>query len=644
MTRWLVCLLAALTLALVTCSPGPTTVGSDMARIVPAPYLDLTTLAEYEVVRSSQYLTMRDGVRIAIDVYLPPDLPPQERLPTMLHQTRYWRSLDYRWPFSALKDSAPRGSLGKLARHFLVNGYAWVDVDARGSGASFGNRPQSHGPDEVRDGAEIVDWIIRQPWSNGKVGAIGMSYDGSSAEFLLVNRHPAVKAVAPMFSLFDSYAEIAFPGGIHHRWFTETWSRMNDKLDRNVVPFGGVLGAMVISGVRPVDGDEDGDTLAQALSDHASNWNPHREALGVAYRDDVPPSATIRDIDALSPHQFVDEIAASGAAVYSYTGWFDGAYAHAAIRRHLTLSNPDNKLMIGPWDHGGRRNISPFSAGPAQFDHAAELLKFFDHHLKGISTGLADDKPIHYFTMGEERWKAADSWPPASTTRTLYLAHDNALRGTPPTLSAGADTYRADYTAGTGEQSRWHTLIQRPLITPYPDRAEQDAKLLTYTSTPLETDTEVTGHPLVTLYVSSTARDGAFFVYLEDVDQEGRVHYVTEGLLRALHRRLSEAAPPYRDVVPYRSYKREDGLPLQPNAVTELVFDLLPTSYLFKKTHRIRIALACADRDHFALIPPDPPTVTVYRNDRHPSRLDLPVVAPRIIAEDAIETGRSDPR
>lgn len=598
-----------------------------MARLLPAPYLEIATADEVEIERSSRYLTMRDGIRIAVDVSVPVERGPHERLPTMLHQTRYWRSLDYRWPLSAFKHSGPRGALGKLATRFLANGYAWVDVDARGSGASFGSRPQSHAPDEVKDGAEVVDWIIRQPWSNGKVGTIGISYDGTSAEFLLVNGHPAVKAAAPLFALFDSYREIAFPGGIHHAWFTKTWSRMNEKLDRNELPFGGLLGTLFISGVSPVDGD--GDALARALADHASNWNPHREALGVTYRDDRPPSGTVRSIDALSPHSFIDQINASGAAVYSYSGWFDGAYAHAAIRRHLTLRNPDNKLIIGPWDHGGRRNISPFSTGPARFDHAAELLKFFDHHLKDRPNGIADEKPIHYFTMGAERWNAAETWPPESATRALFLAPDGRLVPDPPTGSSGSDVYRVDDSAGTGEQSRWQTLIGEPITNPYPDRAEQDARLLTYTSEPLERDTEVTGHPLVTLYVASTASDGAFFVYLEDVDEDGRVRYVTEGLLRPIHRRLSDGPAPYRDVVPYRSFEREDGRPLRPHVVTELVFDLLPTSYLFKEGHRIRIALAGADRDHFALIPSDPPTITVHRHARYPSRVDLPVIPTR---------------
>jgi putative CocE/NonD family hydrolase len=188
-----------------------------------------------------------------------------------------------------------------------------------------------------------------------------------------------------------------------------------------------------------------------------------------------------------------------------------------------------------------------------------------------------------------------------------------------------ADTYEADYGHGTGHSSRWNTLLTGGPVD-YPDRAEQDERLLIYESAPLEADTEVTGHPLVTLHVASTADDGAFFVYLEDVDPSGRVVYVTEGQLRALHRKLSGGDPPYAQVIPHRTFSRADAAPLVPGKPAELTFDLLPTSYLFRAGHRIRVALACADKDHFALIPPTPPTITVYREARRASHVVLPVV------------------
>ena len=91
--------------------------------------------------RTSQYLTMRDGVKIAVDLYLPDDLQPGQQIPAILHQTRYWRAIEYRWLISLFKDDRPRGIIGNYAERFLQQGYAWVDVDARGSGASFGTRP-----------------------------------------------------------------------------------------------------------------------------------------------------------------------------------------------------------------------------------------------------------------------------------------------------------------------------------------------------------------------------------------------------------------------------------------------------------------------------------------------------------------------
>ena len=193
----------------------------------------------------------------------------------------------------------------------------------------------------------------------------------------------------------------------------------------------------------------------------------------------------------------------------------------------------------------------------------------------------------------------------------------------------GYDDYRVDYSAGTGNVTRWKSLARSdPSADFYPDRKQQDKKLLFYTSSPLDRDLEVTGHPIVTLYVSSTERDGSFFAYLEDVDEGGNVTYITEGQLRAIHRKLSEQQPPYRDAVPYRTFKRKDAMALEPGVVAELVFDLIPTSYLFKKGHSIRIALAGADKDHF-LIPINerPPMLQFYRNIIHSSRIDLPVIS-----------------
>jgi putative CocE/NonD family hydrolase len=566
---------------------------------------------------------MRDGVKIAIDLYLPEGLEEGARVPTILHQTRYHRSMELRWPFSRLL----RGP-GRTITRFVTCGYAWVSVDARGSGASFGTRSSPWSPDEVRDGAEIVDWIVDQPWSDGKVGSFGGSYDGTTAEFLLVNRHPAVKAVAPLFALFDVYTDIAYPGGIHLSWFTEEWGRFNRALDENRIAdaVDSKRARLMLKGVRPVEEDHDRSMLAAAVRDHTGNYDVHAEALSVTYRDDRSETVGWKTDD-FSPHTYIDDIRASGAAIYSYSGWFDGAYPHSAIKRFLTVRNPGSRLVLGPWPHGGGQNISPYSEEKRTgFDHVGELLRFFDCYLKGIDTGIASEPPVHYFTIGDEKWRTADTWPPpGAETTTFYFAEGNRLTTTKPTSNEGYDTYRVDCTAGTGKRSRWDSLIGGGAVA-YPDRNEQDGKLLCYITARLDHDMEVTGHPVVTLFVSSTATDGAFFVYLEDVDEEGHVEYVTEGQLRAIHRKLSNEQPPYVTLVPYRTFKRADAMPLVPGEIAELTFDLLPTSYVFKRGHAIRVAVAGADKDHFAIIPDEPPTLTFYRTALHPSRISLPTM------------------
>lgn len=228
--------------------------------------------------------------------------------------------------------------------------------------------------------------------------------------------------------------------------------------------------------------------------------------------------------------------------------------------------------------------------------------------------------------MVEERWKAADTWPPRSQAVAFYLAANHALTTTPPADAEAGDSYEVDYSHGTGPQSRWDSAIGGRFVA-YPDRATQDAKLLVYESAPLARDTEVTGHPVVSLHVTSTKEDGASFVYLEDVDREGNVAYVTEGQLRALHRRVSTVDPPHTQLGPSHSFTRADGHALVPGEAAELSFGLLPTSYRFRQGHRIRVAVAGADKDHFALIPADgPPRIRVHRDAARPSRVVLPVV------------------
>ena len=570
-------------------------------------------------------MTMHDGVKIAIDLSLPADLKDGERIPAILRQTRYFRSYDIGWPLS-MADFRP---VDRKRRVLVTHGYAWVDVDARGTGASFGHWPYAFAPDEVRDGSEIVDRIVKQPWSNGKVGAHGVSYEGSTAEFLLVNKNPAVKASVPQCSLFDIYTDIIFPGGIRQSWFSKFWNDNNHLLDRNdaqqLFHAAAWWARPFLHGVRAVDEDRDRSMLKSAIQEHSKNGDIDALLSEATFRDDVSHVTGV-SIDASSPFSYAVDVEASGATLYSWSGWFDGGYTDSAVKRFLTLKNR-GRLTLGPWNHGTSQNASPFSpASASAFDRSSELLRFFDSQLKEVNSGIMQEKPVLYFTMGEDRWKSADTWPPPGTRNmSFYFDTGHQLTTAIPSTGDGQDQYVVEETAGTGNTSRWDTLAVGGNVI-YPDRNSTDEKLLCYTSPTLDVDTEVTGHPVITLYVSSTATDGEFFAYLEDVDGKSKVTYVTEGELRAIHRKLSTDPPPYKQVGPYHSFKRADAMPLAPGQVAELVFGLQPTSYLFKRGHSIRVALAGADKDHFALLPGPPPTWEIQRNAAHASHIDLPVM------------------
>lgn len=607
---------------------------------------------------------MRDGARVAIDLHLPADLGAGERLPAIVRQTRYFRSVVVKSPFHRLPVSRMPDLYFDTRRLFLASGYAWIDVDVRGTGASFGFQPYPWSEGEVKDGGDIVSWIVAQPWSNGKVGSLGISYDGTTAEMLLVNNHPAVRAVAPMFSLYDVFADVAFPGGIHLEWFTGVWSRFNRTLDENAYPsamaqalwlmfqagrtrdpdtlvrfampaaravseaaflrlVGGALSA-VFGSVRPTD--DGAGLLSMAIAEHRASFDIHEGALGITSRDDrgLQKSDPDSTIDTLSPHLYADRLRSSGAAIYSIGGFRDGAYQHGAIKRHRTLGNPDSRLLLGPFCHAGKLYCG--AARPARltaFDMDAELVRFFDLHLRGADDGLGSEARVHYYTTGEEAWKSAERWPPPGfAPRSMHLGPGRGLSWEAPS-GAGADEYRVDPTTGTGPRSRWRGLLGHLIPADYPDRGVRDKRLLVYKSPPLPSDLEVTGHPVVALRLRCTAPDAALFAYLEEETADGEVRYVTEGQLRLLHRALG-AAPPYDSPAPYHTFQSADAAPVPHGEAVEAVFDLLPISHRWSRGSRVRLAIAGADADHFAA-PPSPGAGLSVEWGPGASRLELPV-------------------
>ena len=592
---------------------------------------DLSRAADYPR-NESLYVEMRDGVRIAIDVWLPEGLEDGDAIPTLMQATRYWRAMEH--TSGRIEDD----NRFELANRVNDAGYAFVFVDARGSGASFGWRAYERSVDEATDYGEIVDWIIEQPWSNQRVGAFGISYAGNTAELLAINEHPAVKAIAPLFNDFDNFEHLAFPGGALAAGTLNRWGSRINMMDRNALcelrdVSGDDCDALRETwlGVKLVDADADGELLAQAIREHDRNVLYDDAAAGYEYRDDPWGEGGVINAGYLgSPAGHLPAIEASGVAMFIRAGWQDAATVNGTLGRYMTIGNTQ-QVYIGPWDHGARRDADPFhpvdtEVFPPDDEQFAQMFSFFDRYLKDGGEPIGSS--ITYYTLGADRWNTTVAWPPAGfADQSWYLSADGGLSTTAPRNESGADTYEVDFDVTTGRQNRWFTNNGGGGDVVYGDRRDMDERLLTYTSEPFDTDREITGHPIITLFVRSTHEDGLFIAYLEDVAPDGRVTYITEGQLRAVMRRVSDEASPYKKMGPHHSQLRADAMPLIPGEVAELNFELWATSVLIREGHRLRIAIAGADKDTFTRYPLDggEPTITIERNSRYPSHVVLPL-------------------
>jgi putative CocE/NonD family hydrolase len=251
-----------------------------------------------------------------------------------------------------------------------------------------------------------------------------------------------------------------------------------------------------------------------------------------------------------------------------------------------------------------------------------------------------DEPPVYYNVMGEccNPWRFANQWPLPEEQPTPYYfaagpsgsvasANDGLLLLDAPTDPSGQDAYTVDYTTTTGKTTRWTDGYGGGFG--YPEMTANDEKGLTYTTPPLEVDTEITGHPVAHLWVSAEAAEPEnvdVMVYLEEVDSDGNSTYITEGVLRTSHRALNEA--PWDNIgLPYHSGLEADVQPLAPGEIVELVFDLYPTANVFNAHNRIRITVTGADADTYLTPEQDPPpTLTVYRDADHASHIVLPVI------------------
>jgi putative CocE/NonD family hydrolase len=285
-----------------------------------------------------------------------------------------------------------------------------------------------------------------------------------------------------------------------------------------------------LDGPAPVDGDN-GSLRDEAVREHLGNFRMPDFITEFRFRTEPLPYDENFTSASFSPYHYAAGIP-EDVAVYSVSGWMDGAgYANGAIARFLTLPNPKRHLLLGPWDHGARTNVSPWrDAAVPRFPLDGELLRFFDHYLMQLPTGLDAEAPIHLFGIHAERWRAARTWPPDTAITTLAL-DDGVLGATE--AAAGADALHVDFAKGTGTNTRYERLAAWPTTDYYPDWQGREEAMLRYDSAPLARDTELTGHAILDMFVASSEPDAAIHAYLSEVEADGTVRYVTEGVLRA---------------------------------------------------------------------------------------------------------------
>jgi hypothetical protein len=583
-----------------------------------------------DVKASSFYVEMPDGVKIAVEVYLPEELEQGAKLPTIMRATRYWRRTDV---LSFLRSFVEPPD---VVERFVMSGYAVVDVDVRGTGASFGSRKHPFSSEEISDLGYVMDWIIERPWSDGNIGTMGISYAGTTAEFTAITERPALKAVMPKYSFYDAYADIGFPGGVFNEWMLKNWGAYNRSIDSGKIPEDlPWIVRKAARGVMPVVGEEENDEtraqglaqLEKAVAEHAANLDVYEASRVLSFRDEFS-SLGNAVYDDLSTASVGGRIDASGLPFYSWGGWFDGAYADSLLKRYRTQKNRQ-RAVIGPWNHAGVQDISPYrpqdaDADPPKEVHHLEQIRFFDYYLKG--EGKKPENILYYYTMGEECWKKTTNWPPEDTSpRVLHLNDDGGLSPKAPDGPSMSMETPLPTHLGTGSNNRWRTQILRSDVH-YSQEFLLDGAMPVFTSEPLSEDMEINGNPVLTLTLSGNEDDGAIFVYLMDLDAEGNARYLSEGMLRFKHRKISQEEPPYVSDMPNHSYKVKDALEVVPGESMRLDVGLFAFSALVKKGSRLRLAISAADVDQFRNYWKAEPKVTIGFGEDE-SFLALPVTS-----------------
>lgn len=613
---------------------GAWTALATAATVAPQPGAFEPPAPQFEVeVTKDLWIPMRDGVRLAADLYRPKGV--SGRLPVIVIRTPYSKDL---WP-------PPDGQF------FASHGFAVVVEDFRGRYKSEGVYHFNRG--HRQDGYDTFAWIVGQPWSSGKIGSYGCSYLGEVQLYQAPARPPGLTAMIPQ----ASGSATGSAGGYFHNaedlgggvWGLEIlfdwWYREGEQLfygPRQSTPTDPARAAAVANLYRVWP------------EPPAIDYGPVLATLPIVdmmKRVTVPPNEwdqfVRHNIDLTDPwwrqFDYVTDDTQIDVPSLFIESWNDfTAAATLYLRNHFEQHAPSETarrnqfIIVAPGSHCSSERMTANEyigdqfAGDPRFGHRDIYLKWFNYWLRGEPNGITQMPKIQYYVLGRNTWRAANAWPVPDTHFDTYYLNSNGranthfgdgtLSTTAPTGSPpDAYTYDPEMPApsvGTNDYKG-----SKPVADQRPLSARED--VLVYTSEPLTTGFEMTGEIEVTLYIASSARDTDFIAKLVDVYPDGRALNVRENALRAR----------------YRNGRDRPAVLMTPGEIYPLKFKLGAYSLFFAPGHRVRLQITSSsfpryernlntggnnfDETHGVVA-----HNRIFHDSAHPSHITLPVVPP----------------
>jgi hypothetical protein len=522
------------------------------------------------LILENEWITLRDGTRLGAKVWLPEGAEAAP-VPAILEYLPYRKDDGL-----AQRDAMQYG-------YFAAHGYACLRVDMRGTGDSDGILEDEYLPQEQEDALEIIAWIAAQPWCSGVVGVIGISWSGFNGLQIAARRPPALKAVITLCSTDDRYADdVHYMGGCVLAYDMLPWAS-----------------TMLAWNALPPDPRFVGERWREMWLERLEQTPPYIETWLAHQRR-----------DAYWRHGSVcEDYAAIECPVYAVGGWADG-YRNAVLRLLAGLPGP-RKGLLGPWAHAFPWDAAP---GPS-IGFLQECLRWWDHWLKGVDTGIMDEPllrawiqdhaaPATHYAERPGRWVSEPAWPSPNLVPQIYALWADGGLGLPAENAALAHTGNLAHGADS--------MVWCPYGAPgdfAPDQRAEDGRALTFTSAPLDAPMDILGQPEVTVELSVDRPMALLAARLCAVAPDGASTLVTFGLLNLTHQ-ASHAAP--EPLVPGRHYT----VTVRLNAIGQQ----LPAG------HRWRLALS-PDYWPMAWPSPAPVTLTVYTGAT--SGLTLPTRPPQ---------------